>query len=180
MDKLYMSIDVGSKGVICTNYNGDFKHYYIIDNDLYQLSKIMSEIRNTYEYIACVIEDVQAIYGSAASATFSFGFNKGYLIGLLCANNIPYTLVQPKQWQREMWNNSDIVVKYKKVLIKDRKTKLPMEITKKSTDTKQTSYNCAKRLFPTMDFRKTERCKNFDDNKVDATLMCEYARRKNL
>ena len=115
MDKLYMSIDVGSKGVICTNYNGDFKHYYIADNDLYQLSKIMAEIRSLYENIACVIEDVQAIYGSAASATFSFGFNKGYLIGLLCANNIPYTLVQPKQWQREMWNNSDIVVKYKKV-----------------------------------------------------------------
>ena len=180
MDKLYMSIDVGSKGVICTSYNGDFKHYYIADNDLYQLSKIMAEIRSLYENIACVIEDVQAIYGSAASATFSFGFNKGYLIGLLCANNIPYTLVQPKQWQREMWNNSDIVVKYKKVLIKDRKTKLPTEITKKSTDTKQTSYNCAKRLFPTMDFRKTERCKNFDDNKVDATLMCEYARRKNF
>jgi hypothetical protein len=180
MNKATLGIDVGSKGVICLQYNGEFSYYYISDNDLYQLSKIMAEIRNKHEDIACVIEDVQAIYGSAASATFTFGFNKGYLIGLLCANNIPYTLVQAKQWQKEMWSNSDIVVKYKKVIVKDKKTKLPTEITKKSTNTKETSYNAAKRLFPQMDFRKTQRCISFDDNKVDATLMSEYARRKNL
>jgi hypothetical protein len=40
--------------------------------------------------------------------------------------------------------------------------------------------NAAKRLFPNIDFRRTTKCKNLDDNKVDATLMCEYARRKNL
>lgn len=173
-DKCYMSIDPGSKGFVVTQCNGDFSFYSIADNDLYQLSEIMAKIRNTYSNLVCVIEDVHSIYGSSAKATFNFGFNKGYLIGLLAANKIPYVLVQPKTWQKEMWLNSDMVVNYKKVTIKGK------EVTKKEVDTKNTSINAAKRLFPHIDFRKSERCKNLDDNKVDATLMSEYARRKNL
>lgn len=174
-DKLYIGVDVGSKGVITTQYKGVFSHYFISDNDLYSLGDIMREIRGKHDNIACVIEDVHAIFGSAANATFSFGENKGMLLGLLCANKIPFTLVAPKQWQKEMWGNSDMVVEYKTTTDKKGKT-----TTRKKVNTKQTSYNCAKRLFPSMDFRKSERCKNFDDNKVDSILMCEYARRKNL
>lgn len=172
--KLYIGIDVGSKGFISTQINGTWEHFSIEDNDLYQLSEIMRQIRNKHENIACVIEDVHSIFGSSAKSTFAFGFNKGYLIGLLAANKIPYTLVAPKEWQREMWGNSDMVVTYKEVTIKGNKT------TKKDVNTKQTSINCAKRLFPTMDFRKTEKCKKIDDNKVDSVLLCEYGRRKNL
>lgn len=169
-----MSIDPGSKGFVVTQCNGDFSFYSIADNDLYQLSEIMAKIRNTYSNLVCVIEDVHSIYGSSAKATFNFGFNKGYLIGLLAANKIPYVLVQPKIWQKEMWLNSDMVVNYKKVIIKGK------EVTKKEVDTKNTSINAVKRLFPHIDFRKSDRCKNLDDNKADATLMSEYARRKNL
>lgn len=178
--KAQLGIDVGSAGYLVLQYNGNFSYYSIADNDLYQLSKIMATIRAEHEHIVCVIEDVHAIYGSAAAATFSFGFNKGYLIGLLSANNIPYVLIAPKTWQKEMWGNSDIVMKYTKSKVKDKKTGLLKEITKSTIDTKQTSINAAKRLFPDMDFRRTERCSKLDDNKVDATLMCEYARRKNL
>ena len=53
------------------------------------------------------------------------------------------------------------------------------EINKKEVNTKATSINAAKRLFPELDFRRTEKCDNIDDNKVDATLICEYLRRKN-
>lgn len=173
-DKCYMAIDPGSKGFIVTQCDGEFSFYSIEDNDLYQLSEIMDKIRNTYSNLVCVIEDVHSVFGSSAKSTFNFGFNKGYLIGLLAANKIPYVLVQPKTWQKEIWVNSDMVVNYKKVKIKDK------EITKKEVDTKNTSINAAKRLFPHIDFRKSERCKNLDDNKVDATLMSEYARRKNL
>lgn len=172
--KCYIGIDVGSKGFISMQVDGKWSHFSIADNDLYQLSKIMLDIRLKYENIACVIEDVKPIFGSSAKATFQFGFNKGYLIGLLAANKIPYTLVAPKTWQKEMWENGDMVVSYKTIMIKGK------QVTKKDVNTKQTSINCAKRLFPTFDFRKSERAKNIDDNKVDATLLCEYARRKNL
>lgn len=173
-DKLYIGIDVGSKGFISTHFKGVWSHYSIEDNDLYQLSEIMRQMRLKCENLVCVIEDVHAIFGSSAKATFAFGFNKGYLIGLLAANNIPYVLVQPKEWQKEMWCNSDIVVTYKEVTVKGKK------VTKKEVNTKQTSINCCKRLFPTLDLRKSERSKKIDDNKVDSILMTEYARRKNL
>ena len=169
-----MSIDPGSKGFICTQIDGVFKHYSIEDNDLYQLSEIMDEIRSKYDNLVCVIEDVHSIFGSSAKSTFNFGFNKGYLIGLLAANKIPYVLVQPKEWQKVMWTNADMVVSYKQVKVKDK------IVSKKVVDTKATSINAAKRLFPMIDFRKSERAKNIDDNKVDATLMSEYARRMNL
>lgn len=173
-NKLYIGIDVGSKGFISMQKNGAWSFFSIEDNDLYQLSEIMRHARKENANIACVIEDVHAVFGSSAKATFAFGFNKGYLVGLLAANQIPYTLVQPKEWQKEMWGNSDMVVTYKEVTIKGKK------VSKKEINTKQTSINCAKRLFPTLDFRKSERSKKIDDNKVDSVLMSEYARRKNL
>ena len=173
-DKCYMGIDPGSKGYISVQYNGEFSFYSIEDNDLYQLSEIMANIRNIYSDLVCVVEDVHAIGNSAAKSTFTFGFNKGYLVGLLAANKIPYVLVQPKTWQKEMWQNSDMVVNYKKAKVRGK------DVTRKEVDTKATSINAAKRLFPNIDFRKSDRCKNLDDNKVDATLMSEYARRKNL
>lgn len=174
MSKCYMGIDPGSKGFICTQIDGVFNHYSIEDNDLYQLSDIMAEIRSKYGNVVCVMEQIHAIFGSSAKATFSFGEIFGKLQALLVANKIPYVLVHPKEWQKVMWTNADMVVSYKQVKVKDK------VVSKKVVDTKATSINAAKRLFPTMDFRKSERAKNIDDNKVDSTLMSEYARRMNL
>ena len=171
---MYIGIDVGAKGFISTQKDGVWEFYPIADNDLYQLSNIMLQIRTENESVVCVIEDVHAVFGSSAKATFAFGFNKGYLIGLLAANQIPYVLVQPKEWQHEMWQNGDIVATYKKVVVRGKET------TRKEVNTKQTSINCCKRLFPTMDLRKSEKAKKIDDNKVDSILLCEYGRRKNF
>lgn len=162
-----MGIDVGDKGFITTQKDGAFSHYSIKDNDFYQLSEIMADIRNNNAEVVCVIEDVHSIFGASAKATFNFGLNKGYLLGLLAANKIPYHLVQPKEWQKEIWSNADKVTRYK-------------TDGGKTTDTKNTSINACKRIFPSLDLRKTPRCKNIDDNKVDSILMSEYARRKNL
>ena len=96
------------------------------------------------------------------------------LKGLLIANEIPYTLVQPKTWQGEIWNNQDMIVSYKTIMRQGK------ECRQKVVDTKSTSINAARRLFPNIDLRKNERCKKTDDNKVDSLLMAEYARRKNL
>lgn len=172
--KLYIGIDVGSKGFISMQKEGKWEHYSIEDNDLYQLSQIMMNARADNLNIACVIEDVKPIFGSSAKATFSFGFNKGYLIGLLAANKIPYTLVAPKEWQKTIWTNADMVVTHKTVMIKGK------ECVRKEVNTKQTSINACKRLFPTIDLRKSARSKKPDDNKVDSMLLCEYGRRKNF
>lgn len=171
MGKIYVGIDVGSKGFISVQKEGVWEFISISDNSLKDICTFLSGKR--WEGIACVIEDVHAIYGSSASATFSFGFNKGYLIGILTAMNIPYTLVSPKDWQGEMWVNADKIFKYGKV---NKKTGKAV----KNIDTKPTSINAARRLFPSLDLRRTPSCKKPDDNKCDSILMCEYARRKNL
>lgn len=172
--KLYIGIDVGAKGFISMQKDGIWTHYSIEDNDLYELSEIMLRARMDNDTIACVIEDVKPIFGSSAKSTFAFGFNKGYLIGLLAANKIPYTLVAPKEWQKCIWTNADMVVSHKVVVVKGK------EQVKKDVNTKQTSINACKRLFPTVDLRKSTRSKKPDDNKVDSMLLSEYGRRKNF
>lgn len=172
--KTYIGIDPGSKGFITIRHeDGQFEFIQLENCNFHALALKLNVLQQTKDTFA-VMEDVHSIYGSSAKATFSFGEIKGMLKGLLIAIGIPYQLVQPKTWQKEMWTNQDMVVEYKKVVVKG------VEQTRKEVNTKQTSYNAAKRLFPSVDLRKTERCKNFDDNKVDSLLMCEYARRKNL
>lgn len=160
MKKTYIGIDPGSKGFIASQCNGGWKHFAIDGASDGEIARHIASFRDT-DCVA-VIEDVHAIFGSSAKSTFAFGQIKGFLLGLLTAHRIPYHLIPPKQWQKEMWSHAD------KVTANGR------------TDTKKTSICAALRIFPEIDFRKSERCKNLDDNKVDATLMSEYARRKNL
>jgi hypothetical protein len=163
MSKTYIGIDVGCKGFISVQHENEWKFLAIVDNNLHDIYLFLRNIKSQSESVSCVIEDVFSIYGSSAKSTFMFGFNKGYLVGLLTACEIPYTLVSPKVWQKEMWINADKVYKEGKRI-----------------DTKPTSINSVKRLFPTLDLRRKQSCKKIDDNKCDSILMCEYGRRKNL
>lgn len=172
--KKYIGIDVGNKGFISVIEDWEFRFCSIEDSDNLSLSKFLLD-ETLGQNAAVVIEDVHAIYGSSAKGTFNFGFIKGFLIGLLVAHKIPYTLVQPKEWQGYIWTNADMVVSNNKITQKNGKV-----VNRRETDTKATSINAAQRLFPSVDFRKSDRCKKIDDNKVDALLMAEYARRKNL
>ena len=172
--RVYLGIDVGSKGFFTLNTGNELRFYSIADNDAYQLSNILQNIKDEFPNVVCAMEEIHAIFGSSAKATFAFGEINGLLKGLLIANKIPYHLVAPKKWQSEIWDNKDMIVSYKTVTIKGK------QVTKKEVNTKQTSFNAAKRIFPSVDLRKTERCKNLDDNKCDSLLISEYARRKNL
>ena len=175
-EKAYLGIDVGGKGYLSLQYKGKWTFLSIIDSDWYEVDKFIKEQKNIYnDNLVCVIEDVHAIYGSSAKATFNFALNKGMLLGILTANCVSYHLVPPKTWQAEMWDNKDIVFSVKKYTDKKGNEK-----SRKKTNTKATSFNAAKRIFPQIDFRRNSRCKNLDDNKADATLMSEYGRRKNL
>lgn len=172
MGRVYLGIDPGSKGFITLMSDEGMEFFSIEDNDFYKLGDILHDIKERYSDVICVMEEVHAIFGSSAKGTFNFGEINGLLKGLLIANKIPYHLVQPKTWQKEIWDNKDMVYIFK-ISEKDGKTK-------KMVNTKPTSFNSAKRLFPNVDFRKTTRCKKDDDNKIDSLLICEYGRRKNL
>lgn len=169
----YIGIDPGSKGFISVlRENGERKFHAIADGDMLDLATFLqTEIELGKPHVHCIMEEVHAIFGSSAKATFAFGEINGYLKGILTALGCPYTLIQPKLWQKEIWQNQDMVYVSKVNKNGD---------SKRVVDTKNTSYNAARRLFPEVDLRKTEKCKKYDDNKVDSILITEYARRKNL
>lgn len=174
--KTFIGIDPGSKGFCTVIYPDNSKEFISIsDNDELGLARELRRVkdRSNGNIVACM-EEIHAIFGSSAKATFSFGQIFGILKGILVALETPYHLVPPKTWQKEIWINSDMVVSYKTMMRKGK------EIKVKDINTKATSFNASRRLFPDVDLRRSVRCKNLDDNKSDSLLIAEYARRKNL
>lgn len=164
MGKVYIGIDPGADGYMAV-ITEDGYHFVGIDDSGYkEVAAVLADCIRGGQCVA-VIEDVHAVFGSSAKGTFNFGYSKGVLVGLLIALQIPYVLVPPKEWQVGVWVNAD----------KEWENK-----ERKKVNTKATSLNAARRLFPTVDLRRTEKCKKPHDGKVDALLMAEYARRKNF
>lgn len=166
--RVYIGIDPGSMGFVAVMYpNGDKDFLSIRDAGYKGVAEFLKGVASgSGGDLVCCMEEVHAILGSSAKSTFAFGMANGVLIGIMTGLGIPYHLVQPKAWQGEVWVNNDKV--YKPVGGRRR------------VDTKRTSLNAGRRLFPQVDFRRTARCKDDDDNKCDALLICEYGRRKGL
>lgn len=181
MEKTYIGIDPGSIGFITALFPNGAKEFYSVDeNDDLDLGRILKSIKDRSWEVSVCMENIHAIYGASANSTFAFGEIFGLLKGLLIAHEIPYILVPPKDWQKEIWIHQDEIYVTKVRKVKDKTTGLPTEQTVKAVDPKPTSINAARRLFPSVDLRKNDRCKKIDDNKVDSLLIAEYARRKNL
>lgn len=169
---LYIGIDPGKNGYICINYKGsiEFKRMPLIgkEYDVKELSNIFKTLHTLSDMVTfthCVIEDVHAMFGSAAGATFEFGYGVGLLEMALVSNDIAFTKVAPKKWQKQMFEG-----------IPEQKKPSSTGKTMK-VDTKLMALQAAKRLFPNIDLRDTERAKKPHDGKVDALLICEYANR---
>lgn len=168
MSKSHIGIDPGKKGYICINCEGELKFHPIPqigkEFDILALATIIGDISHLGD-VHCVLEDLHAIYGSAAGSTFSFGFGCGLIEGMLVMAGIPYTKIQPKKWQKQMFEGVKIQMK-------------PSQTGKTEVvDTKSMAEIAAKRLFPLVDLRDNPRCKISHDGKVDSLLMCEYSKR---
>ena len=136
--------------------------------DYLAFSKLLDDINPTNHEVYAVIEDVHALFNTAATATFNFGYIAGALEMLLICKRIPYTKVAPKAWQKQMW----VGVALQQKPSSTKKTMV--------TDTKSMSTIAAQRMFPNEDLRDTPQCKKPHDGKVDSLLMCEYCKRNFL
>ena len=161
MRKIIIGIDPGTRGVMCVHYTSTGVYEHIPLADIMRVRTDLEAARVVGDCFA-VIEDVHSMPGQGVATTFKFGFNTGMVVGMVIQSGIPYTRAAPQRWQRVMWCPQDKVSHQGKV------------------DTKTTSLNAAVRLHPEMNFKRTERCKKFDDNMVDATLICDYAKIMNL
>lgn len=175
MNKTYIGIDPGCEGFIAVMRADGERDFLPVKGCTYGgIADFLRELRSSGD-VFCCMEDVHAVFGSAAGATFEFGRINGLLEGILVALCIPYQKVPPKTWQNAVWTHSDKVY-----VSRERKVRGGEVRSVSSVDTKRTSMNAAVRLFPDVDFRKSPRSRNLDDNKCDAMLVCEYGRRMNL
>lgn len=164
------AFDVGKEGAIVVFEDNHIIVKCVIPKigdqiDIRRIKDILKDMKKESAHF--VVEDVHSIFGSSAKATFNFGWSLGILEGLLTGMELPYTKVAPKKWQQEMWQGIKPVYKHQKG-----------DTKRKTIDTKATSLQAAQRLFPTVDFRRSDRATIPHDGIVDALLMADYCRRK--
>jgi hypothetical protein len=187
-----IGIDPGLKGALVLLKNGNVQDVAAMpligkELDLTELIAILEEWLGTdseHNYACHIfIEDVHAIFGSSAAGTFTFGFVCGALRALVSSMKVPYTLVQPKKWQKVMYQgipemrNAPKKLTKAELVAKSLGEKVRTPKAKGSINTKAMSLVAAKRLFPNVDLRKNTSCTVAHDGIVDALLIAEFGRR---
>lgn len=174
LPKLFVGVDPGKNGALTAmDMAGNSKRWIMPllgdKIDAKGLYDLMMTLKEKYSPVV-IIEDVHSIFGTSASSNFTFGFVCGVIEAVVIAHSFKLIKVAPKTWQKEIWINSDL------------QYNPPKDGKKPTVNTKLTSLICAKRLFPNVDFRKSDskRVTKDHDGIIDSTLICEWGRRKNL
>lgn len=160
--KVVIGIDPGAKGAFVKRKGSEIEVYSVEDIrgkevDFLKMSEAFNKMIDGEKEIVVVMENVHSIYGSSAKSNFSFGFINGFKECLAINNKIKLVKVSPKEWQKEMFKGIP-----------------PCD------DKKVMSIMAAKRLFPNVSLKRTEKSKVDHDGISDALLISEYAIRKNL
>ena len=161
--KLFVGIDPGLSGGISgidadgilifkkvtpIIYGKDTKRIYDIPGMISIFKTFQSRIK-----IIC-LEKTQAFPGKqGASSTHSIGKGGGLWEGIIATLEIPYSIVGPRSWQREIFRDMNHI------------------------DSKQASLLACQRLFPNESWLATERSRRPHDGLTDAACLAEYGRR---
>jgi hypothetical protein len=162
MNKTYIGIDLGLNGAIVIFHPDG----YIEKAKMPVIGKLIDIPSLKYiigrKDAVVVFEDLGVIFGTSKATAFSMGYQVGILEALCVSLKLPYHKVKAKVWQKEMFQG------------------VP-ELTKSGKrDTKGMALIACQRIFPNQDLTFTERAKKPHDGLVDAMLIAEYAKRKNL
>ena len=142
---IYIGVDVGANGGIAVlpDNENDIETYVYTDMKLRELAgKYKDNCKVT-------VEKVHSMPSQGVASTFSFGRAYGYILGVLEANGINYTLVDPRLWKGYFGVTAD----------------------------KQTSIQMCRKLFPDVNLKRTDRCRTYHDGKAEALLIALYGLR---
>lgn len=97
-----------------------------------------------------ILEKAQSFPGQGVVSQFTIGKNYGIMCGLLAGLGLPHTIVNPRQWQKKMFEGVA------------------------HTDTKQASALVAQRLWPSVSFKATPKSTKIHSGLTDAALLAYY------
>jgi crossover junction endodeoxyribonuclease RuvC len=120
--------------------------------DLGQIARLLRPYSNGASF--AFLERAQAMPGQGVASMFSIGLGFGMWQGLLTGLQIPFEIVSPQKWQREMF------------------------VGISGDGTKVRSALVAQRLRPEFDWRASPRCRKPHDGLTDAFCLAEYGRRR--
>ena len=123
--------------------------------DVNAIIKIIKRVQLDNEIVTAGIEDVHAMPKQGVTSVFTFGKGFGMLIGILSALNIPYTLIKPRQWQKQAFEGLS------------------------KADTKQMGAIVCARLWPGWDFKASDRCRKVHDGMTDSALISLHIKKNN-
>lgn len=177
---LIIGIDPGKKGGIVVLHDGDVIAAYpmpMVTYDFYVTSKKkyierskvdcmgVYDILSQYEADDIWIEDLVNVDVGGGWNAFNMGRGVGRIEGALESQGLEFNYVRPNIWTKVIWSQKDIVWKHYE---KDGKKK-------RKKDTKATSLNSYRRLFPGQDdFLLPPRKRIPHDGIVDAALIAFY------
>ena len=140
MKEFYVGIDPGKFGGIA-----------VLNEEMHiampYSNQALIEVCQMYQGSCSVtVENVHSMPGQGTVSMFTFGRNFGYILGVLEAFQIPYTLVDPRVWKKYYGLSSD----------------------------KQESIAKCKELYPGIYLYPTKRCKKESDGMAEAILISRY------
>lgn len=166
MSKTYIGIDIGKNGAIAIlTPNGIQTLPMPKIKDEINYKELLSIINYTdSEQVTIVFEKLGVIFGSSKTTAFSMGYQSGAVEMACICGQIPYTKVRAVDWQKQMFQGVEAILK----------------TGKSSKDTKAMALIAVGRIFPNLKLTFGEKATKPHDGLIDAVLMAEYARRNNL
>jgi len=162
--KLFVGVDNGlNGGIVVIDENQKILHKWIMpvikiknknEFDIQSIVYIFKEIieYDTLTFVCLEHAHVRPISGKRAC--FTTGFCFGLIQGILEGLNISYEIVNPKVWQKDIFQGT-------------------------VSDTKNASIVFCQRKWPDVDWTKSERSKKIHDGITDAACMALYCYRQN-
>lgn len=153
---IYVGIDPGQKGGV--SFVSSKTNYVTIPMpSAFELNDILLNWNKDFSIKHCFLERAQSMPKQGVKSMFNYGDHYGQIQGILISQSISFTLVPPKDWQKEMLKGS---------------------CQKKTT--KERALEIARRLFPKEKFVPTIRSTRPHDGMIDSILLAEFCRRKIL
>ena len=180
MSKVYIGIDIGKQGSFAIMKEGVITTFPMpmikTELDYSGLCNLLTDAISTDAFGSTVIahvifEKLGVIFGSSKQTAFSMGNQAGAVEMACICQNIPYTKVNAKDWQKAMFQGVEEIL---------RAPKPGSKTGKGSRDTKAMALVAVKRIFPKQKLTFGEKATKPHDGLIDAVLMTEYARRNNL